>query len=37
VQLVTDYSENVEAAAKHMNRPSALVQMALDYAAAYPE
>lgn len=37
VQLVEDYSDNVEAAAKHMNRPPALIQMALDYAAAYPE
>jgi hypothetical protein len=37
VQLVKDYSDKVEAAAKHMNRPPALVQMALDYAAAYPE
>jgi hypothetical protein len=37
VGLVRDYSGKVEAAAKHMNRPPALVQMALDYAAAYPE
>jgi len=37
VELVKDYGHNVEAAAKHMNRPPALVQMALDYAAAYPE
>ena len=36
VELVKDYG-NVEAAAKHMNRPPALVQMALDYAAAYPD
>jgi len=35
--LVRDYSGNVAAAAKHMNRPPALVQMALDYAAAYQE
>jgi uncharacterized protein (DUF433 family) len=37
VELVRDYSGKVEAAAKHMNRPPALVQMALDYAVAYPE
>lgn len=37
VELVNDYSGNVEAAAKHMSRPRALVQMALDYAAAYRE
>jgi hypothetical protein len=37
VELVKDYSGKVEAAAKHMNHPPALVQMALDYAAAYPE
>jgi hypothetical protein len=37
VELVKDYSGNLEAAAKHVNRPSALVQMVLDYAAAYPE
>jgi hypothetical protein len=37
VELVRDYSGNVEAAAKHMNRPPALVQMTLDYAAAYRE
>lgn len=37
VELVQDYSGDVEAAAKHMHRPPALVQMALDYAAAYPE
>jgi len=37
VELVRDYSGKVEAAGKHMNRPPALVQMALDYAAAYPE
>lgn len=37
VELVRDYSGKVEAAAEHMNRPPALVQMALDYAAAYPE
>jgi uncharacterized protein (DUF433 family) len=37
VELVEDYSGNVEAAAKHMNRPPALVQMALDYAGAYSE
>jgi hypothetical protein len=37
VELVRDYSGEVEAAAKHMNRPPALVQMALDYATAYPE
>lgn len=37
VELVNDYSGKVDAAAKHMNRPPALVQMALDYAAAYPD
>jgi len=37
VELVKDYSGNVASAAKQMNRPPALVQMALDYAAAYPE
>ena len=37
VELVRDYSDNVAAAAKHMNRPPALVKMALDYAAAYPD
>lgn len=37
VELVKDYSGRVEAAARHMNRPPALLQMALDYAAAYPE
>lgn len=37
VELVRDYSGKVEAAAKHLNRPPPLVQMALDYAAAYPE
>lgn len=37
VELVRDYSGKVEAAAKHMNRSPALIQMALDYAAAYPE
>lgn len=37
VELVKDYSDNVDAAAKHIGRPSALVQMALDYAVAYPE
>jgi hypothetical protein len=37
VELVRDYSGKVSSAAKHMNRPAALVQMALDYAAAYPE
>lgn len=37
VELVKDYSGDLKAAAKHMNRPPALVQMALDYAAAYPE
>jgi hypothetical protein len=36
VELVKDYSGKVNAAAKHMNRPPALVQTALDYAAAYP-
>jgi hypothetical protein len=37
VELVKDYSGKVQAAAKHMNRPAALVQMALDYAAAYQD
>ena len=37
VELVKDYSGQVEAAAKQMNRPPALIPMALDYAAAYPE
>ena len=37
VELVKDYSGNVEAAAKHMNRPPTLVQMALDYAGAYQD
>ena len=37
VELVKDYSGHVKAAAKHMNRPPALVQMALDYPSSYPE
>ena len=37
VELVKDYSGKVEAAAKHMNRPPALVEMVLNYATAYPE
>jgi uncharacterized protein (DUF433 family) len=36
VELVRDYGGKLQAAAKHMNRPLALIQMALDYAAAYP-
>jgi hypothetical protein len=36
LELVNDYSGDVEAAARHIKRPPALVQMALDYAAAYP-
>jgi uncharacterized protein (DUF433 family) len=37
VDLVKDYSGDVAAAAKHMNRPSALVKMALRYAESYPD
>ena len=37
VELVQDYSGKVESAAKHMNRSLPLVQMALNYAAAYAE
>ena len=37
VELVRDYSGKLQAAAKHMNRPPALVQMALDYADAYQD
>ena len=37
VDLVKDYSGNVDAAAKHMKRPAALVNMALRYAAAFPD
>ena len=37
VDLVKDYAGDLSAAAKHMSRPVALVQMALRYAEAYPE
>lgn len=35
--LVRDLSGDIEAAAKRVRRPPALVEMALRYAAAYPE
>jgi hypothetical protein len=37
VDLVKDYSGNVDAAAKHMKRPAALVKMALRYAETFPD
>src|SRR5437764_10305378 len=36
-QLVAEHNGKVEAAAKQMRRPAALVRMALAYAEAYPD
>ena len=37
VDLVKDFDGDLEKAAQRVRRPAALVQMALDYARAYPE
>jgi hypothetical protein len=37
VDLVNDFSGNVDKAAERVRKPAALVKMALRYAAAYPD